>query len=226
MGRNKVKIERQVIFMASCFVKACLDTVKQFSGSGVIVEDDGKKYTGYFKLYCDDTDLREAVDVARKSSSNVVMIEYQGIEEALNTVNPSGVYLGVTKRFGEDISVEDVEDFALSLPDGVYGICRMPDSFCDMQFVQRISKQYPKIRFCGGTLFALEGCHLGCCGHDIIGDKVGSKGENMLYEGCACCLPTFNEDDVVLSVGKLKQQQKKKTVMFKDLLYANGRVAF
>lgn len=214
-------------------VKSCFDTASKFQGKGVTTKIGKKKHQVYFKVYCDDTSVVQAIDLACKSS-NIVMLEYQGNPSELEGIDTKGVYIAVVHDFGMDISLKDIEMVKSEIPDGVTFIVKLPNEFNDMQFIMEVNSIYKDIRFCGGTMFCLEGCKLGCCGKDIL-DKKGIKypEDVYLFEGCCCGLETLSEEDVELEEGKVQSEKSgrksggtKKKVMFADLLYANGTVGF
>lgn len=217
----------------SIFAKVCYETALKFKGKGVTTKIDKKKHQVYFKVYCDDTDIQDALNLAR-ISSNIVMLEYQGDLSLLHQYDTGGVYLGVVHDFGMDITEADIAALLTELPANVILIVRVPLEFSNMQFIQDICTKYSNVRFCGGTIFCLEGCKVGCCGRDILeGKKIKVGNDTMMYQGCSCALQTYQEDDLELEEGKVQKSQgkksggaKKRTLMFRDLLYSGGTVDF
>lgn len=217
----------------SVLVKVGYETASNFRGKGVGTKVGNKKHQVYFKLYCDDTNLKECLDLARHSA-NVVMLEYQGIPLALENENIEGVYITQVHDYGMNLCEEDVRDVVETTPKGVTPVIRLPLEYNDMQFIYNMSQKYSQIRFCGGTVFCLDGCRLGCCGRDILDSKGIKYNENQyIHEGCCCALETLNEEDVELVESKVKEKKSqsggtrtKKKVMFKDLLYQSGVVDF
>lgn len=213
-------------------VKTDYTTAKIYEFNSVKTKVGSKKHQVYFKVYCDDTDVNDCIELY-KSSNNIVMLEYQGMVESLVGVNLQGVYITKVFDFGTNITEEDIIGIVQSLPDGLTGIIRLPQEYKDMRFIYNMSKKYLNIRFCGGTTFCLDGCRLGCCGRDIL-DSRGIKydADSYMHEGCSCALETVLDTDVELEIGKLTKRssntqrsggtKKKKVALFKDLLYSGG----
>ena len=219
----------------SVLVKVGYETAERFKGKGVSTKLGNKKHQVYFKLYCDDSNLAECVELA-KTSGNIVMLEYQGLPTSFEGVNTGGVYITKVHEYGMNLCEDDIKDAISTTPEGVTTVIKLPLEYNDMRFIYNMSQKYTNVRFCGGTVFCIEGCRLGCCGRDIL-DKKGIKyNENQyIHEGCSCALETLAEEDVELVEAKLKDRKqrtssggtkKKKTVMFKDLLYQGGAVDF
>lgn len=219
----------------SVLVKVGYETANKFRGKGVGTKVGNKKHQVYFKLYCDDTNLKDCIDLAR-NSANVVMLEYQGIPLALENEDLHGVYITQVHDYGMNLCEEDIQDIIDTTPTGVTPIVRLPLEYNNMKFIYDMSQKYKPIRFCGGTVFCLDGCSLGCCGRDILDSKGIKYNENQyIHEGCCCALETLTEEDVELVESKVKERKSrastggkgsKKTVMFKDLLYQSGAVEF
>lgn len=206
---------------------------KVFENSGVRAKVGNKKHQVYFKLYCDDTDVKDCIDLYR-SCGNIAMLEYRGAIESIEDLDLSGVYIAKVFDFGTNISEDDVEGVSSSLREGLVGVLRVPTEYKDMEFIYEMSQKYDNIRFCGGTTFCLDGCRLGCCGRDIL-EKRNIKFDSKQYshEGCCCAAETFDSTEVELEEYKVTKRagsstksssggSKKKVSMFKDLLYSGG----
>lgn len=212
-------------------VKTGIETAKRYKGKAVVTKVGNKKHQVYFKVYCDDVDIAECVELY-KSSSNILMLEYQGTEGGLLGVDLSNVYIAKVFDFGTNIVEEDIISLRdTQLPEGVVAVLRLPQEYCDMQFMYDMSQKYKDIRFCGGTVFCIDDCRLGCCGRDIL-NKRGVKYDTSqyFYEGCCCAAETFLDTDVELEEGKVSKKSggkgssaSKKTLMFKDLLFNDCR---
>lgn len=208
----------------SVIVRASYNEAKKYRNKTVHTTVNGKKHNVYFKVVCDDLDLEDCIELA-KSSSNVIMLDYQGIE---GKEVPDGVYVGKTFDWGSNITESDVENIVKNeTPRGMTPIIKLPDSFNDLEFVWRMSQKYGKVRFCGGHMFCATGCNLGCCGVDIM-DKHNIKhsDNNLIKTGCCCAFDVLDDTDLELEVGAVKQQasKKKPKLSFNDLLFRNGKV--
>lgn len=209
-------------------VKTGYEVASKFRGKNVVTKIGNKKHQVYFKLYCDDMDIADCIKLY-KENSNIVMLEYQGTDLGLMGVDLKGVYITKIFDFGTNISENDITDTIKYLQEGLTAIIRVPQEYKDMKFIYDMSNKYSNIRFCGGTVFCLDGCKLGCCGRDIL-DKKGIKYDatKYIYEGCCCALETLMDTDVELEEGSIIKKSGtgvKKTLKFQDLLYKNGRVS-
>ena len=221
-------------------VKADYNVVSVYNNKSVTTKYNGKKHKVLFKLACDDTNLMESINLA-KSSDNIVMLDYQGLTDApayLGLTEPSSVYVGKTFTFGNNITKEDIQGVLDETPLGITPIIKLPDDFNNLELVYKLCEEFPRIRFCGGHLFCLSECRIGCCGVDVI-EKTGIKYslENYSKTGCCCALEVVDyvglEFDVSAKNAKQssqrtshnkKQVKPKKTLKFSDLLYSNGKV--
>jgi len=212
-------------------VKTGYETAKRFEFSGVKTKFGTKKHAVLFKVYCDDTDVKECIDLYR-SSKNVIMLEYQGTLSTLGMQDLSNVYITRVYDFGTNISEDDVKGVVEELIDGLVGVIRLPQEYSDMRFIYNMSQKYSNIRFCGGSIFCIDGCNVGCCGRDILDkDNVKYDDTEYFHEGCCCALETVPDTEVILEEGVVKKSQsssgktsggKKKVALFKNLLYSGG----
>lgn len=221
-------------------VKADYSVVSAYNGKTVTTKYNGKKHKVLFKLICDDTTLAESIALA-KSNNNIVMLDYQGLTDAQdykNLTESSSVYIGKTFVFGNNFTREDIQGVLDETPLGVTPIIKLPDDFSNLELVYKFCKEFPRIRFCGGHLFCLSECRIGCCGIDII-DKTGVKYSVESYNktGCCCALEVVDYVGLELEASaksskqnsqrspqKKKATKPKKTLRFSDLLYSNGKV--
>lgn len=201
----------------------------KYKGKTVNCTVDGKKHNAYFKVICDDLDLESCIELA-KTSKNILMLDYQGIDGA---EVPDGIYVGKSFDWGSNITDSDVDNIVENeLPKGMTAIIKLPDGYKNIEFVWRMSQKYPNVRFCGGTFFCATGCNLGCCGIDIL-DKRGIKHTDSSYmrEGCCCGFQVLDLSDVSdISVGEVKQKsssssssKKKPKISFSSLLFQSGK---
>lgn len=215
-------------------VKTSYNEAKRFEHSGVRAKVGNKKHQVYFKVYCDDTDVKDCIELYR-SSGNILMLEYQGALESIAELDLNGIYIAKVFDFGTNITEDDVLGVSASLRDGLVGVLRVPTEYKDMEFIYNMSQKYSNIRFCGGTTFCLDGCRLGCCGRDIF-EKRNVKYDDKQYfhEGCCCAAETVSDTEVELEECKVTKRVgtksssnnggggKKKVALFKDLLYSGG----
>lgn len=215
-------------------VKSDYDTAVRFEKTGCMTKIGNKKHQVLFKLYCDSLSIDSCISLYKRFP-NVVVLEYQGEARELSIKDIKGVRIIKTYESGVNITKEEIEDISESLPEGVSAVIKLPEDYSDMRFIYGISQKYANIRFCGGMLFRLEGCNLGCCECDYL-TKLGMKYDdsNYIYEGCACAVNAYNIEEVELEEGKpIKlsghnrgssgtKKQNKKTIKMQELLSQFG----
>ena len=207
----------------SLIVRANYNLVKQYKNKTVRATYNGKKHNVFFRLVCDDFDINDCIELA-KNNSNVLMLDYQGIEGV--EVN-ADVYVGKTYDAGSDINEGDIQSILDQTPKGMVAIIKLPEGFNDLELIWRLSKKFKNVRFCGGKLFSALGCNIGCCGVDVLDKKnIKHSESSFIKEGCCCAFTVVDSSEVELEVGAVKASQPKKPkVMFSDLLYRNGKVS-
>lgn len=162
---------------------SCVDlsTASQFRGMTLKTKYNGKKHNVYFKLVCDDYTLSESIRLA-SGSSNILMVEYQGMDTnpMYRNLKASDVYVGRVTDFGNNLTEADLELILEDTPEGVTPIVRLQSDFSDLHLLWQLSKKFPRVRFCGGKLFGIEGVKCGVVGIDVL-DKAGVKYDESSY---------------------------------------------
>lgn len=161
-----------------------LATAQRYKGKNLSTKYNNKKHRVYLKLHSDDSNFQDCVELA-KQSKNILMVSYQGAGsladyEFLNSVR--GVYIGCVMDFGVDISGSDIELALDGIPDAITPIIHLPKSFKDLEFLWRVSKKHPRLRFSGGQLFAIDGVRVGEIGVDVLQKaevKFGAEAYNL-----------------------------------------------
>lgn len=140
-----------------------------YRGLTVKAKYNGKVHQVFFKVLCDEVTLNESIELA-KVSKNVLMLEYQGMDTAKSYLGlrDTGVYLGKITACGNNFTEDELERIVSDTPDCVTPIIEFPDDFCDMHLLWKLQKKFPKVRFCGGKLFAIDGVNVGAVGVDIL----------------------------------------------------------
>lgn len=219
----------------SVIAVAGLDTVREYSNGSVKAKIGNKNHQVFFRVLVDSTNIGEALSLAKKDS-NIIALEYtldSLVYCDLSMYSLDDVYVFFRKEFGTDICIEDVNNFLFNVPAGVTPVIKVPDSFNDMEFVCKVCEMSPEVRFCGGYLFEMGGCRLGCCGSDILESK-GIKCDctSKIKDGCGCGLPTYDADELNLvlteKVARVPKERRKgssaprqKTLKFGDILFAS-----
>lgn len=146
-------------------------TAQKYKGKTLSTKYNNKKHRVYLKLHADDATLAECVELA-KQSKNILMVSYQGTgswEQYDWLSNLRGVYVGYPlDDFGVDVSEDDILRAVDGIPSSITPIICLPKSFTDIEFLWRVSKKCPRLRFSGGTLFAIDGIKVGEIGIDIL----------------------------------------------------------
>lgn len=178
----------------SIICKVDYATALKYKGMNLSTKYNNKKHKVYLKLIGDDFTLTDCIELA-KVSKNIIMIDYQGLQSNsayAELTESTSVYIGKVFDFGNNITSEDVERIAEDTPAGVVPIIKLPEDYKDLYNIYKISQSFPRVRFCGGHLFAVEGIKVGAIGVDIL-DKLQDK-----YP--LDCFKLDNEEDVLEDV--------------------------
>lgn len=195
-------------------VKANLEQVKEYKNKNVSLKIGNKKHQVYFRVEADDFSLLDAIEHA-KTDRNVVMLEYAGSDNFIKSVavapSDNFPYVGVSYEVGMNLSEEDIVNALAEYPEWSTIIIKLPDEYKNLEFLYNMCQKYPRIRFCGGYTFSIDGCRLGCCGRDILEKKnIKVSDSEYLKIGCSCALQTLQFDDVDLSIS-LKAERTSNT---------------
>lgn len=189
----------------SVIVRIGFDDVKEYAGKAITTKVNNKKHKVYFRVICDDFNLSEAIAFAKKDA-NVVVLDYQGSSDnaeyqALTSEVLGSCHIVHTYQLGDLISDDEVKWVLEQTPDGVTPVIKLQDTFQDMELVWKLCSKYDKIRFCGGELFCLSDCRIGCCGKDVL-DKAGIKynADSYLKNGCGCSLEVVDFEDLEFEI--------------------------
>lgn len=183
--------------MAIAVVKTSLDVAKEYTGKSVSTKVHGKRYQVFFKVEVDDFNLEEAIAYASRDK-NIITLEYVGTNDYIMRVNDfKGVYITWSKELGMEFNESDIAHVEETTPDGVTPVIKLPAEYKNIRFIYNMSKKFSRIRFCGGHIYAFDGCRFGCCGRDILMRlNIKFNEEERVHEGCSCAVPVF-EDSVV-----------------------------
>lgn len=187
----------------SVIVKANYEIANEYANGRVTTKIGNKKHQVFFKVSCDDYSLNSCIELAKKSN-NIIMLEYEGLPVAPSFValtQPIGVYIGYKTEVGMDISEDDIIRILNDTPLGVTPIIKLPDEYKDIRFVYDMCQKYDRIRFCGGLMFNLEGCRLGCCGRDVLdSNNIKYPSDVLMHEGCSCGLEVVDAEGLEFEV--------------------------
>ena len=179
--------------------------------SGVVGK---KKYDDvFFRVRCDDTNLADTIQLV-KANQKFICVDYNGMEEFEGYVNLTedvGVLIIRVFEYGNNITETDVQELLDSTPSGVTPVIKMPEDFKDLHLVWKFSRKFPKVRFCGGNLFSLDGCRLGCCGKELFMSlNVKEKNFELDKVGCSCYFDVYDIDEIKLKISKKKAKRNVK----------------
>jgi len=221
-------------------VRGSVEEVKAYRGRKVCTKIGTKKHQVYFRVEVDDFSFEEAVTTLR-GSSNVVMFDYSGSEPFIKGYVPNvpieGICVGVKVPVGADMTVDEVKRLLAEYPSWVTLILQLPEGYKNMELLYNINAKFKNVRFCGGYLFRLDGCKVGCCGADVFASKgITINDNNLIKDGCGCCMPTMAYEDVELEITTKDERQKssngstlpkkpQKNTLFSSML-TKGSVAF
>ena len=188
------------------------EVAQSYKGYNLKTTYNNKKTPVYLKLMCDNTNLKESIDLAR-GSKNILMVEYQGIDSGDLEIDNS-VYVGKIIDFGNDLRIEDVDRLVNSFSDNLVSVIKLPPDFTDLELLYNISLKYPQIRFCGGELFAIAGVKVGVIGVDIL-DSRGIKFnvDSYYLKGDDYALPVVDIETLEIDTtgkGDVKKKKAKK----------------
>ena len=229
---NEILVE---VLVMSVICKVGFDQVKGYVNSNVTTRIGKRKHKVYFRIGCDEINLMEAINVV-KANDNFICIDYIGAEESdvYRNLKNTGVLIIRTHEFGNNITDEDVESIMNDTPDGVTPVIKLPNDFMDLRLVWKFSKKFSKVRFCGGDLFSVDGCRLGCCGTELFRSiGVNERQKDFNKVGCSCFYDVVNIDDIEIEVSQKKSRSsgakksakkptaKKPKISFASLLSAN-----
>lgn len=217
-------------------VRTDLERQFEYRNKNVKSKIGNKKQQVFFKVMVDDFTLEDAL-VSARNDRTILMLEYVGSEQFIQSSNLdfSNVYIGIKHEVGNNVTEEDIEKLANSVPNGVVILVKVPDDFSNMEFIFNMSSKFSNVRFCGGHMFCFDDCKVGCCGRDILKAKdIKFDESDYIKSGCCCSLPTFDIADVSLEVSlkserssnssksKSKSTSGKKMNLFKDILVLGG----
>lgn len=181
-------------------VKANLEDVIPYKGKNISTKVGNKKQQVLFRVEADDFSLVQAIEHSRVDK-NVVMIDFAGTDNYIKSCvlsNETNVpYIGVPVEVGLNLTESDIANMLMGYPEWVTLIIKLPDEYKDIQFLTEMCHKYPRIRFCGGYTFNIDGCRVGCCGKDIV-EKLDIKLGNLdyIHQGCSCAFETVSFNDI------------------------------
>ena len=207
---------------------------KKYVGKNVTTKVNNKKQKVYFKLNCDNLNLKESINFV-KANKNFICVNYIGqvnSETYQNLEDTQGVYIIHVKEVGNNISDVDIEQVLEDTPKGVIPIIKLPEDFSDLRKIWDFSRRYKRVRFCGGDLFNCDGCRLGCCGIELmksLGINEDIKEFNKV--GCSCFCDVYDFEDLDLTTTNMSSRSsssrstkntgtKKPKVSFSELMKA------
>lgn len=213
-------------------VKLGVEEYRQFSGKKVTTKIEKKNHNVFFRLVIDSETYSEGISMF-ETNLDVLSVQYAGIVTSLDTVarlaNMRGVAIDVEHEFLDTVTEEDVYGLAEETISGVTVLIKLPETYCDMEFIYNMSQAYKNVRFCGGNLFTIEGCRLGCSIEARL-KRASIAPEIGIIDSCCSGLIRYELEALKLEVSEKSKVASSsvprtgKKELFSSLLYANGKV--
>lgn len=165
----------------------------EVQGNAVKAIIDGKSVTCFMRVIVNEENIEEAIKKF-KGNKWVVSLEYVGDITFLNGKDLTGVTV-IVKQEIEKVGM-DIDFTLKSIQSDVRVVFKLPKEYNDMMSIYNYSQKYPNIRFCGGNLIRLEGCHIGCIGVSDIKKKIAESRIPLVCEGCACVYKNVTLSDL------------------------------
>ena len=180
---------------------------------------------------CDENNVIEVLENT-VGISNVVAIEYVGDKNSpcycclpYDIIKNNYV---ITIYEVENLTDDIVKQIVGKTPQGVTPVIKLDKQFSDLEKVWKLNKLYPRVRFCGGHLFCIDGCNIGCCGMDILDKKGISYDMDAYYRvtpcNCAltvCSLSDLNSINVVKDKDIVSQIETKESIEIQPVLFSD-----
>ena len=173
----------------SLIVKTDVNTASQYKVGNISTKYNGKKHKVLFRVFCDDVNIKDAIQLS-KESSNIVGIVYQGLSNDLSSlaslVSPN-VNLLKEYNFGSNITLSDVKGIVEQTPSFITPIIILPESFTDLHLIYDLCSQCENVRFTGGKLFPVDGVRIGYCSQaQLEKHGVSAVNSNMFSPNFEC----------------------------------------
>jgi hypothetical protein len=179
-----------------------IDEIKPKLGNELKGFLNNKEEVLYIRLLCDETDIFDGIALMQQYK-NILMIEYTGTD-----FNP--IYFTLTSDvIGDNYVIQimpidnaPTENYikcvAEETPTGLIPVVKLPVDFCDLELLYKLNQKYPRVRFCGGNLFNIAGCNIGCCGIDLLESKAIKYDLDAYYRAgnCDCALQVCDFKEV------------------------------
>jgi hypothetical protein len=96
------------------------------------------------------------------------------------------------------------------MPTGITPVFKLKSNFVDLESLYKFNQSYPKVRFCGGNLFAIKGCNIGCCGISLLNAKGINYDLDAYYRKGLCnCALEVHEFSELHNIKIVEEQQQK-----------------
>lgn len=154
----------------------------QVEGSALKGEVNGKAVNLFMQVEVDNSNVEQALE-RFKGNKWVVGLDYVGDVQQLVGLNLNGLNVLVKKDYD---GVEQIDEALKGIPEGVNLVMKLPLDYSDMRVIHTYSQKYPNLRFCGGTLLRINGCHIGCIEQQDVFKKIPDSKLSLVCEGCSC----------------------------------------
>lgn len=162
---------------------------------GIKTNYNNKVKSHYIRYIVDEF----SIDKALKETENnkwVVALDYQGdLQYLFNFTEIPKKPIIITKELKE-ISEVSISYIMNTIPNWVIVAIKTSKDFCDLRLIEKMSKKYKNIRFCGGKFLRLPCCNIGCIQREDIPTKIPDSKVQYYVDGCSCIMPTLPIDEV------------------------------
>lgn len=211
-------------------VKCKINEIKKYLGKQIKGTLNSKEMVVYIRLLCDEFDVMDGLDLMSKYD-NILLLEYIG-----NDFSP--IYMNLTRETVGDnciihinetreITEKYISGVVDMTPSGVVPMVKLPQNFKDLELLYKLNQTYPQVHFCGGDLFVIKGCNIGCCNIDLLQKKNVSYDVDAFYRkgACNCALEVHDFKDIK-GITNIQEEQKDTIEQQKEVKKVEKQVQF
>ena len=180
---------------------------------GIKTNYNGKIKNHYIRYIVDEYSIDKAIREVKNNNKWVVALDYEGdIQYLFNVQEKPTIPVIVTKEVDE-VTELSISFIMSTIPDWVIVSIKTSSDFADMRLVEKLSKQYSNIRFCGGKFLRLPCCNIGCIQRKDIPNKIPDSKIEYYTEGCACIMKTLPIEEVEGIDMLFKDKEEEKVIL-------------
>lgn len=154
---------------------------------------NNKEVNFLMRIQVDKTNIRDAI-LKYGDYRNVVAFDYydeiEGLQNLPHTQKPIIYHKDIE---GIDINLDM---FLNVVPSVIRVALKLPNNYCDMREVMKVSAKYPNVTFCGGNFIRLPGASIGCIKQCDLNKKVSENKVPFVCRGCSCVYENVDLDAI------------------------------